>query len=202
MTTSSPGRTKQWGLPGWPLTSTFPPSQARFASDRVRNRHETSSHTSSRTVSGPWSVTAASDEHLHVPLRTKLLDERLGFRLLLLLSEVLLDLWRGLPERHALRRALLEHLDHVEPERGFDDVADLIRCKREGGGLERRYHLTFREEAEIAATRGARVVRVGPRELREVGARTRLLQDVLGFRARGGLGGCVGALRHRNQHVT
>ena len=51
MMISSPDRKRRCGLPDWPLTSTLPASHARFASERVRNRHATSSHTSRRTPS-------------------------------------------------------------------------------------------------------------------------------------------------------
>src|SRR5688572_5055034 len=47
----SPSRTARFGLAGSPFTSTLPPSQARFASERVLNRQATSSQTSRRRES-------------------------------------------------------------------------------------------------------------------------------------------------------
>ena len=45
---TSPGLTSRCGLADWPLTSTLPPLHAFCASDRVLNRHATSSQTSRR----------------------------------------------------------------------------------------------------------------------------------------------------------
>src|SRR6188768_1335723 len=47
---TSPIRRSRCGLAEWPLTPTLPPLHARCASDRVLNRHETSSQTSSLSV--------------------------------------------------------------------------------------------------------------------------------------------------------
>src|SRR5438552_278750 len=49
MTISSPARSRRCGFACWPLTSILPPLQAFCASDRVLNRHATSSQMSSRT---------------------------------------------------------------------------------------------------------------------------------------------------------
>src|SRR5688572_7490048 len=51
MRTRSPSRTSRFGLACSPLTSILPPSQARFASERVLNRQATSSQTSRRRLS-------------------------------------------------------------------------------------------------------------------------------------------------------
>src|SRR5262245_58542127 len=47
---SSPDLISRCGFAACPLTSTLPPSHARFASERVLSRHVTSSQTSRRIV--------------------------------------------------------------------------------------------------------------------------------------------------------
>lgn len=54
----SPGAIVRCGFARWSLTSTLPPRQARWASERVLNRQATSSHTSSRTGPGVPSLSA------------------------------------------------------------------------------------------------------------------------------------------------
>ena len=46
---------------------------------------------------------------------------------------------------------MLGHLDDVEPELRFDDLAHLPGLEREGGLLERRHHLAVLEESKVAA---------------------------------------------------
>src|SRR3954451_19274403 len=115
MRTRSPSRTARFGLAGSPLPSTFPPSHARFASDRVLNRHATSSQTSRR-----WDSTA-SDEDFDLALRAEAVHESGGLLLTVARPEELLDLGLHFVERHRSGRLLLDHLDDVVAEIRLDD---------------------------------------------------------------------------------
>src|SRR6185436_9152589 len=59
---SSPTRKWRCGLQLWPLTSTFPPRHAFWASERVRYKHATSSHTSRRTGAVGSVITRLRDQ--------------------------------------------------------------------------------------------------------------------------------------------
>src|SRR5688500_16713321 len=158
------------------LTSTLPPSHARLASDRVRNRHATSSHTSRRTAS-----LKGLDEDLDRRLCPARVDERLGLALAVLILQVFLDAASHFLERNGARRLLVDHPDDVKAEPRLDQFAGLARGKGEGSLLEGANHLPALEVAEIAAGRGAAgILRVLFRERGEVGAGLRLLQDVCG----------------------
>ncbi len=81
-----------------------------------------------------------------------------------------------------LRRAagLLGRLDDVHPEHARHRVADLALVEGIGGALELRHHLAGGDRAEIAAELlRAVVLRVLPRQLREVGTAPRLGDDRL-----------------------
>src|SRR4051812_33291045 len=177
MRTRSPSRTARFGLAWSPLTSTLPPSQARFASDRVLNRQATSSQTSSR-----WDSTV-SDEDFDLALGAKAVHERRGLLLAVARPEELLDLGLHLVERHRPRRLLLEHLDDVIAEIGLDDVADRARFQTERCVVEGPNHLSLLKEAQVTAVRGAsRVLGVLFRQRREVFAGLDVLENRLGFR--------------------
>src|SRR5690242_7691799 len=108
----SPSRTARFGFACSPLTSTLPPSQARFASERVLNRHATSSQTSRRCES------TTSDENFDLALGFQAGHERIGLLLAILAFEVLLDPRLGFFQRDGAPWLLLEHLDDVVAEVG------------------------------------------------------------------------------------
>src|SRR3954462_13823881 len=164
--TRAPSRTARFAFACSPLTSTLPPSQARLASERVLKRQATSSQTSSRCES------TMSDEDLDLALRAETVHERRRLLLAVLRFEILLDPRLGLVERDGPARLLLEHLDDVKAEVGFDQVADGTGLEAEGHFVELRHHLPLLEEAEVAAVRRtARILGVGLGQCREVLAR-------------------------------
>src|SRR5260221_7185260 len=126
----------------------------------------------------------SSDEDLDLGLLLQRVDVGLAVVLFLLLAEELLDLRRGFVEGDRAARLVVDDLDDVIPELGGDDAADLSGLQLERDLVEFRNHLAFREGAQIAALRGAAVLRVLLRELGEVGAGLRLLQDRVDLRAR------------------
>src|SRR5688572_18726932 len=148
----SPSRTMRFGLADWPFTSTLPPSHARFASERVLNRHETSSQTSSRTSS------FTLDVKLDLALGLELLDERLRLLLAGALLQELLELRPHLLERDQPGGLLLGDADDVIAELRLDQIARLSGVQRERRGLERRHHLAALEQPEVAALGGAAVL--------------------------------------------
>src|SRR5947208_1627281 len=116
-------------------------SPARLPVSPLRRREDRAPW--SRHVPGP----DRSDEDLDLALRLDLLDELLELLLALTLREEILDLAADFDQRRGPRPAALVHLDEVKPERGLDDGADGARLELEGGLLERRRHLPFREES-------------------------------------------------------
>src|SRR5690349_7302372 len=140
----SPSRSTRCGLAFSPLTSTLPPSHARLASDRVLNRHATSSQTSRRTDS------FTSDQDFDLALGLEAVHEGIGLLLAILTLEVLLELGTNLVEWHRARRLLLGDLDDVETELGFDEIAHLPWGELECHVVERTDHLTLLEESQVA----------------------------------------------------
>src|SRR4051794_21058153 len=197
MRTRSPSRTARFGLAWSPLTSTFPPSQARFASDRVLNRHATSSHTSSR-----WDSTA-SDEDFDLALRAEAVHEGRGLLLAVARAEELLDLGLHFVERYRSGGLLLDDLDDVIAEIGLDDVADGARFETERCVVEGPYHLSLLKEAKVTAVGGAaRILGVLFSERREVLAGLHVLENRLGFCPRLRFRGRVSVLGRGDQDVA
>src|SRR3954466_4761250 len=197
MRTRSPSRTARFGWAWSPLTSTLPPSQARFASDRVLNRHATSSHTSSR-----WDSTV-SDEDFDLTLRAEAVHEGRGLLLAVARPEELLDLGFHFVKRHRSRRLLLDDLDDVITEIGLDDVADRARFETERRVVEGPDHLSLLKEAEVTAVGGAaRILGVLLGERREVLAGLRVLENRLGFCPRLRFRGRVSILGRGDQDVA
>ena len=98
---------------------------------------------------------------------------------------------------------LLDHLDDVEAEVGLDQIARRARGQAERGVVEGTDHLSLLEESEVAAVRSAAGIgRVLFGKRGEVFAGLHVLEDLLGLRARLGLGRRIGALRHANQNVA
>src|SRR5688572_14072533 len=104
----SPSRTARCGLACSPFTSTLPPSQARFASDRVLNRQATSSQTSRRRIWLNGSVTR-SDEDFDLALRLQRVDEGRGLIVTVLVLQELLNLRPYFLEGHGAARFLFDH---------------------------------------------------------------------------------------------
>src|SRR5262249_11025272 len=112
-------------------------------------------------------------------------DERVELRRALALGEESPDLGSRLGERRGARPAPFMRLDDVEAELRLDDAADGSRLEGERRRFERRRHLTFREEAEVAAVlRAVAIVGLLARERGEVEAAANPLQDLLRLRER------------------
>src|ERR1051326_1349853 len=120
-----------------------------------------------------------SDQYLDLRFLLEAVDERIGRLLLLLLLEVLLDLRQRLVVRHGSRRLLVGHFQDVIPELRRDDARELPDRQRERHLVEFGNHLSLRKVAEVAALRGAAVLRMLLRELGEVSAALQLLQHRL-----------------------
>ena len=99
-------------------------------------------------------------------------------------------------------RLVVDHLDDVVAELRRDHVADLPGLELEGDLVERRHHLPLGEVIQVAALRGAAVLRVLLRELGEVAAGLRLLQHRVDLGARLLLGRGVGLLVDADQDVA
>src|SRR4051812_19216244 len=117
------------------------------------------------------------DEDLDLRFALDLLDELLEFLLALALHQEVLDLAGNFRQRRGTWSALFVNLDDVKTERRLDDRTDAASFQLERRILELRVHLSLREEAEVAAVRGAGLIlRLRSGDLREVGAALDLLQ--------------------------
>src|SRR3989442_7273134 len=143
-----------------------------------------------------------SDEHLDFAFSLRLIGELSELGVTLFAREELFYLAADLREWRGAGRPAFVDLDDVKAEGGFDDAADGARLEGESSGFERRFHLTFGEESEVATFRGAaRIVRFLGRQLREVAA-THLFEHLLRFRAGLLLGGRVGTGRQADHDVA
>src|SRR3954454_10721604 len=143
------------------------------------------------------------DEYFELALALRLRDELLELLLALTLRQEILDLSTDLIKRRGPRRTAAERLDDVEAERRLHDIAHRAGLELERGFLERRCHLTLREEPEVAAVgRAALILRLRAGNCGEVGTTAHLLQrrGGLGFRRR--LLFRRRALRHANQDMA